>query len=260
MNKIIISFFVSAILIGCKYKGLPPLNQTFSHTDINPFGTYVSKQLLTQSFQKAIVTEVKYLRGIEDFNQSLYFSVSQKFNLIDFQLKALKDFVKKGNVAFISAYKIDSQILRLSDSNINLNVLDTYRNVGFINTSVSLQDVNKGIVKYNYFFSQFDKSFTQVTNKTGIKGFNDFNEPNFIVLNYGKGKLILHSDPRAFSNYFLLTNNNYKYLEGVVNTFELDPRYILWGTESKSMVNSGKDSAWDQMMKEPSLSHAIWIV
>ncbi len=260
MKYFIINFLVCVLLLGCKYNGLPPLNQSFSHNDKNPFGTYVTKELLTQSFPEADVKEIQYLKGIEDFNESVYFSVSQKFYLIDFQLNELKDFVSKGNIAFISAYKIDSEILKLSESDLGLKGFNIDMNPGFINTYVSLNEAGKPGLRYNYFFSPFDKAFNKVADIKSIKGFNDLNEPNFVVISYGKGKFFLHNDPRAFSNYFLLSHNNYKYLEGVINSFEVNPHHILWGTENKSMINSGKESAWDQLMKEPSLSNAIWII
>lgn len=44
-------------------------------------------------------------------------------------------------------------------------------------------------------------------------GYNKPDKPECILLSAGKGKLILHSEPMVFSNYFLLRQNNHQYLE-----------------------------------------------
>ena len=64
------------------------------------------------------------------------------------------------------------------------------------------------------FFVPFNnKVLSYDTSVTQELGYNESNDPNFIAIDHGQGKFILHIGPAAFSNYFLLTGNNKEYLE-----------------------------------------------
>lgn len=260
MKYFFLNIIVCVLLLGCTHKGLPSLYQTFSYKDKIPFGTYVSKKLLSQSFPQAEINIVNSVYDIVSDSQSIYFSVSHDYYLEEDELEELKYFVENGNVAFISAYNIDPGVLMIYDSSISLKRGIMSLGMDYTNASVSLVKTDKSISEYNYFFYPFNYSFNKVSDKKIIKGFNSFNDPNFIEIKFGKGKIFLHNDPRAFSNYFLLSKNNFQYLECVLNLFQINALNIYWSNESEFNSKAKPDSAWSKLMKEPSLSNAIWIV
>jgi hypothetical protein len=66
---------------------------------------------------------------------------------------------------------------------------------------------------FQYYYVPFYNHFSKVdTAYSKVLGFNKAG-PNFMIVFYGKGRFYLHTDPRALSNYFLLQNNNYQYLQ-----------------------------------------------
>jgi predicted nucleic acid-binding protein len=60
----------------------------------------------------------------------------------------------------------------------------------------------------------------------------------------GKGRLYLHTAPRAFSNYFLLTADNSHYLENVLSYLRFEPKNIYWDEyyKSHSIIRGKKTS------------------
>jgi hypothetical protein len=69
-------------------------------------------------------------------------------------------------------------------------------------------------------------------------GVNEKNLPNYVLLFSGRGRLYLHLAPRIFSNYFLLTKDNYRYFEYVTAYLRFDPRYIYWDEYYKNISSS----------------------
>ena len=65
-------------------------------------------------------------------------------------------------------------------------------------------------------------------------GVNEKGRPDYIITFIGKGRLYLHAAPRAFSNYFLLTGNNFQYLENVLSYLRLEPKNVYWDEYYKS--------------------------
>lgn len=260
MRYFLINILICVLFIGCRDKGLPPLNQTFSYKDKNPFGTYVSKQLLSQSFPQAPIKIAKSLYDIVDDSISIYFSVSHDFYLDKAELEEFKYYVNRGNTAFISAYNIDPGVLLIYDSSLNYNKGMLNLGNDYTNTSISIVKSDKSLLEFNYFFHPFSNAFIKVSENKIIKGLNTFKQPNFIEIKWGKGTIFLHNDPRAFSNYFLLSKDNYKYFEAVLNLFKINPVHIYWAAESKFNSKGKSDSAWTRLMNEPALANAVWIV
>ena len=85
--------------------------------------------------------------------------------------------------------------------------------------------------KYGYYYLPFSAHFTEINDHyCRILGYNQDKEPNAIVFFWGKGKMILHTAPRAFSNYFLLTGNNRQYWLDYLQLLERHPDQVIWDT------------------------------
>ncbi len=181
------------------------------------------------------------------------------------------EYVKAGNDLFISADYVDEKLLdaiyctvnRKGEivSEVNGKMQDTYVSMFYGN------DFNSSKYSYYYFpflnyFNSYDPSITRVL------GVNELNLPNYIVIFSGRGRLYLHLAPRIFSNYFLLTKNNYHYFENVTAYLRFNPQYIYWdeyykefsSTRNKNNLNNDDQFSSLQVIKQnPPLLWAFYI-
>jgi len=237
-----ILFFVLATLIGChqRERMLPSLNETYRKSDKQPFGSFIAYNEFRRLFQDRYVETVtnpfdEEWKNIKDYSAdekySLYFLITKNLVLNYSEVKAFMDYVKAGNDLFISADYVDTRLLE----NLNFNterlgeIIDETKGL-MHQTKVSMyfgDDFKTPGYKYYYYpflnaLSGYDTAFARVL------GVNEINQPNYIVLFAGKGRIYLHVAPRTFSNYFLLTGDNYKYFENVISYLRSDPKYIYW--------------------------------
>jgi hypothetical protein len=117
---------------------------------------------------------------------------------------------------------------------------------------------------YAYYYYPFQNYFITVdSSNTRVLGYNDMHKPNLIVHFYGRGKLYLQCEPRAYSNYFLLTGNNYQYLKNSVAYTQTFPEHIYWDDHYNKINNRRNTdrsfSTFSEIMKHPPLKFAFWI-
>jgi hypothetical protein len=131
---------------------------------------------------------------------------------------------------------------------------------------------------YTYFYYPFLNSFSGYDSaNTRVLGVNESGKPNYIIMFIGKGRLYLHAAPRTFGNYFLLTANNYQYLDNVLSYLRFEPKNVYWDeyysnqSFSRSKKTSGgggggqadndreKFSPFDVIKKNPPLLWAFWL-
>lgn len=240
-----------SFLPGCdfqKSKRIPSLTETYRKTDKLPFGSYIAYKgfqaefpdywinIADQSFDKTWL-------GIKNNSTkySLYFLITKNLILSADEVNAMIEYVKEGNDLFISADYIDTKLLdavyctlnRKSEieNEVNGKMHDTYISMYYGN------DIKTTKYGYYYFpflnyFSGYDTSYARVL------GVNEKSLPDYIVLFSGKGRLYLHLAPRIFSNYFLLTNNNFQYFEYVTAYLRFDPQYVYWDEYYKNISST----------------------
>jgi hypothetical protein len=119
---------------------------------------------------------------------------------------------------------------------------------------------------YSYYYFPFRNHFFNIdSSNTRVIGYNEDHKPNSIVHFYGSGKLFLHCDPRAFSNYFLLKEENYKYLQNSLAYSFTEPDHLYWDDYynklryRKERNNDKEFSTFSEIMKHPALAWAFWI-
>jgi hypothetical protein len=258
---------------GCNDKvKLPPLNETFSKTDKNPFGGFIAHRQLENLYPRNNVREKrkafdKTWNEITD-TSALYVCVTPRLYVNEDEATAMLNYVAAGNTLFISAGAFDSELLQ------RINCMQSqYSQSYFLGfDSVRTTDVKNEDADYDYFYLPFKSSFTYTDSVfTKPLGVNDEGKTNFILYFYGRGKLLLHADPRAFSNYFLLKKDNYKYLQQALSYTTNDPDHIYWddyyrklnrrSAASKSKNNNDEDgfSTLSAIMAHNELAWAFWL-
>jgi hypothetical protein len=257
---------------------MPSLNESYRKEDKKPFGTYVAFNEIKSIFYSNLFIRTnrsspfnKEWEQIKSSNtayeHSMYVLITKNLILTPDAAEAMSDFVKDGNDLFISADYIDPQI----EGRFNFTTERDDEIVREVNgwmqeTSLKMP----ASYNYHYYYYPFLNSFTFTdSSHKQILGFNDTGKPNYMVIFYGKGRLYIHTAPRAFSNYFILSNNNYKYLEQVFSYTRQANRNVYWDEyynsslfsrrKSRSGRSDNSFSSFSVINKNPALRWAFWL-
>lgn len=278
-----IIFCTALLLAACTQQGrvFPSLSETYRKTDRQPFGSYIAYKEFNRLFDNRYVETVTEPFDVEwnsiknyqeEKKYSLYFLITKNLVLNYSEVNAFMDYVKAGNDLFIAADYVDTRLL----DNINCN---TKRDSEIINETKGLMRQTKVSMyfgndfkppAYHYYYYPFLNSFTDFdTSFARVLGVNDNNEANYIILFQGKGRIYLDVAPRAFSNYFLLTGNNHKYIDNVISYLRPDPQSIYWDEYYKNTSpsrrrndNSKPDDNFSSLAvikQHPPLFWAFWL-
>jgi hypothetical protein len=261
---------------------LPPLSENYRKADKEPFGSYVAYKEFRHLFSGRYVESVtipfdeewsNIKESTNDGKYSLYFLVAKNLVLDYSEVSAFMDYVKAGNDLFISADYIDTRLLE--------SINCTMERMGEIvrETKGSMHQTNVRMYfgagftspAYGYYYypflnavSGYDSSFARVL------GVNEINTPNYVILFEGRGRIYLHVAPRVFSNYFMLSGDNYHYLDNVISYLRSDPKNIYWDeyykttsiSRRKSNNSSDADDDFSSMSvinQHPPLQWAFWL-
>ncbi len=280
------------LLMSCRQqqiRSLPSLNETYKKDDKKPFGSYVAYEQFKKLFNdryvetqsEAFDVTWKNIKNYSSGTQySLYFLLAKNIEASNDEAEAMVDFIKEGNDMFIAADYIDGHLLDKIKCEIErlgeiVNEVHGKMNETFVKMDFGI-DFKTPDFKYYYYpflnsFSGYDSATTR------ILGVNEKGKPDYIIMFIGKGRLYLHAAPRAFSNYFLLTANNYQYLEIVLSYLRFEPKNIYWDEYYKNKTfnrrkktSSGKGNGSDDEDKNkfsplsvinnnPPLLWAFWL-
>lgn len=242
IKYILFCLLVVPALNSCHFQDnrkIPSLAESYRRTDKLPFGAFIAYKGFQSEFsdywinveQKPFYQTWQRISTDPDSTYSLYFLITKDLVLSADDVNAMMEYVKAGNDLFISADFIDHKLLDAIYCTIDRKgEIMSEVNGKMHDTQVSMfygDDFNAPKYGYYYFpflnyFSSFDTTLTRVL------GVNEKELPNYIVVFPGKGRLYLHLAPRIFSNYFLLTNDNYKYFEYVTAYLRFAPQYVYW--------------------------------
>ncbi len=267
---IVIIFLLAVGIAACSKKpSIPSLRETYSRQDKNPFGGFVMYEIVKDIFAHNTIRQINesfnYSLSSYD-NNSLSICITPGLFLEDEDVNSVLDYVSYGNDLFISSSQIDDRLLKKVSCNITMsNSWGEFVEKPFRNTHTDfLQQVPYHSVKYNYFYFPFLNYFEKITYPFyKVLSNNEVGKPNCVVFFYGKGKLFLHCDPRAFSNYFLLKNDNYQYLQSLFGYVKSNPDCVYWNEyynkPARRKRNDQGFSALDTILKHPPLRLAFWL-
>jgi hypothetical protein len=250
---------------GCANKSdLPDLRETYQYKDKKPFGGYVAHALLTEIYPDKLINVNKksFSRFRADTyadSSSFYLSISKNFFCSKADVESILDFVKEGHTFFIAASYIDTFLLdKVYCRQSNNNWMNMFFEFKYSEGQLAVND------SFNYFYYPFSNYFSEVDSVTGrVIGRSQGGQPNLIVLFIGNGRLYLHCDPRAFSNYFLLKNDNYVYMKQAFQYLKEKPGNVFWDdfyNKKNYPEDADKKSALSILFQYPELTIAFWIL
>ena len=265
---------------------MPSLRETYGKNDAIPFGSRVAHDLIKSAYPgaKMIVnysnfthlSPIKVKKNLE-VNNSIYFLITKNLILNDDEVVDMINFVSTGNDLFIAADFIDKKLMETVYLTMNRGQ-ETLAEMKDImrNTSVGINDfanTNTGKNTFSYYYYPFLNYFTNYDEDiTKVWGYNENSLPDFVQIKVNSGHVYLNAAPRSFSNYFLLTGNNKRYLKNVLNALPKKPSVVYWDEYYKNLSpqqNKNKlkgsttdNSAFSSMQvvkKSPSLLMAFWL-
>ncbi|MEO6723618.1 MAG: DUF4350 domain-containing protein [Ferruginibacter sp.] len=273
MKKIVL--YIGCILLfgtflpSCK-KGveLPPLDETFSKKDKNPFGSFVLHQQLEQMYYHNTLRDIRTnfettWREIND-TAAIYINVSKNLFLTRPELAAMLAFVHSGNTLFISSDRIDKKLLDTLGCSVNKYMYDQFLPDMKYTSVLLAPSIFKDSTPYQYYYIPFYSHFTRFDKEQSVAlGHNKFGS-NFIVVFYGKGRFYLHAEPRALSNYFLLQKDNYKYFSQLFSLTTAEPEHVYWddyyNKRNYPPNDGGNKSSFSVLLQYPAMAWAFWLL
>jgi hypothetical protein len=256
---------VLVVLSSCKKKQvLPPLRETFFYNDANPFGGSFAHDYTKSIFADDFEISKKEFSDCYDLHygsNSVYITITQQFYPSRRDIDAINTYVTHGNTFVVSASNFNDNFSKEFDS---LKMGDFYTEYTFQETNASLLPDTINKPKYYYYTTSGNIEYKGEQPHKFI-GKNYEGDNNCLVIFKGKGKVIIHKEPRLFSNYFLLSSNNYKYLNNLLGFLRGESNSLTWDTyyQRKTYQSDDDDkksfSTFGTFLKYPETRSAFWL-
>jgi hypothetical protein len=260
-------YIVIIVLIICaylyaEYKRPPVIDwtPTLSYLDKIPYGTFIVFNQLKELFsQKPEVLRIPVYDQVNNSKDSgqVYILVAGEISTTGADNKELLQYISRGNTVFMAAENFGKG---LRDT-LNVKVKSVFY-TEFDKDSVSLHLVNPMFgneMSYpmqrhtaDGYFSEFD------TAKATVLGMNNKGKVNFLRFDIGKGHLLLHVAPMAFTNYSILTGNNKRYIEQAFSYLPQDASAVYWD-EYYKIGRGGPTTPLRVILSRPPLRAAYFL-
>ena len=230
-------------------------------------GGYIAYHYLNSLFNYGVTDVINKpfskLRYEINYDKSLYIIIAKAVFMSDDDMENMMNYVANGNTLFISAEYIDEKLVDtlgakisfdfslFTQSEYDMEKKDTWVSLAH-EAKTDKQDYSFFFVPFNNRILSYDSLVTQEL------GYNENNKPNFIAIDHGQGKFILHIGPAAFSNYFLLSGNNKEYLEKTFSYFKAETNSVYW--DNFYRLRRGSDGGFSIVnffKKQPPLYYAF---
>ncbi|HVX49600.1 MAG TPA: DUF4350 domain-containing protein [Chitinophagaceae bacterium] len=197
--------------------------------------------------------------------KTIFFAVTQHFDPNRSEMHQLLNFVKKGNIAFISTPDMDDdakQYFALGEEGFfNFKLYNYFKDSGttYLSNPPFTKDTSFLTPGYSYttHFIDVDSLHYYILSR------NENGYPDLVKVDAGKGSFYLHSNPLFFSNYSLLWHNNLNYLEKIASLMPADKNKIIWDEyymyrlKDNERNNPGNASALHVLFNTPAFRWAF---
>lgn len=235
-----------------------PVNwrESYTASDKIPLGCFVFFEEAPSFFNtiESVTRDPFEFLSSENLEEnSTYFFVNPEVFFDKRQSEKLLDYVSEGNTVFISSRNIAGDFIDSLKVKgfVNYKIREEKIYPEFCNSSLksdSLFGFDQAV--YKAWFSEIDTLKT-----TALGYYNDKNSTtkslNYISVEFGKGTVLLHTLPEAFTNYYLLRNNE-QYAANVISY--IDSETVYWD----EYLKSGKQVVTSPMRFVLSQEALIW--
>jgi hypothetical protein len=263
-TSILSLLLAAALLMGCQWNNAEKWKVTLGNTDSRPYGAQLAYQSMQDFFGGIPVENVPakshYTSLTTKLNHAapsgnLLVFAGLDFYVSDDEWDEITNFAAQGNEVIIFASKLDTRIEEWTRwEKLRGDELATPYPEEMQLTNRALLELKGDSTRYGYtgrylqgtfnrYVSENDSTIAASTDTltdtdslpdTDTLGFSA-GEVNFIRLSTGKGHITLHAAPLVLSNYFLLQDNNIRYLEGIWNTLPEHLNRVYWNSYYKRL-------------------------
>ena len=260
-----------------KFDGRIKLNKN----DKIPYGTYVAFNLLQKQFPKASIAVNKTSPSsstVINFDSSgqVLIIVDNYFNPDEDDLNKITAFAQHGNDVYISAVQMNDDACRFFRVK-QPRYFEVYFN-GLVpmqkDDKISLKDsfyVNLDTALFMppylywypgaYYGNYFDTLNKRFEYPLGI---SFYHKPNLIGMHAQGGNIYLHSSPVAFTNFFLLYNDNHHYFENLLSLSSPATKKVIWDEyfihkKDRRTGSNDKEGLLHVIMQYPNFRWAFWL-
>ncbi len=227
---IVIAVLTLALLMLLQYNTPKEVNWFPSYVSSHkiPYGTFVLNDIMQNSFgdkvQQINAPPFAFLTENTD-ELGTYFFVDRHIEFGETELNTMLDWVSDGNTLFIASEGFEQQLLDtlgLDTGNLYTD-LDEERSYRHRLVHPKLSSGDGAIFRkddYATYFKKIDTAKTIVIgsvaslSKDKAGGDNHF---NVVKRKFGDGEIILSTFPKAFTNYFILKDENKDYTAGLLS-------------------------------------------
>ena len=217
----------------------------------HPYGTYFLHELINKGFQGYTLHNLSH--SVQDYFEydslrvdaeiANYLFIGKDLKLYNNEVDSLLAFVNRGNNIFIAAEVFPKKLLTILMSN-------DYQN--FIREE---SDTSISLMFFDSQFADIEYKLTNVVNNNNIERrwrlWSSGNYTSFPIKNigkanyyncytrirYGKGVILLHTIPQAFTNQFLKSEKGRKYVETALSY--LPEGVVIWDDYTQFVINNG---------------------
>ncbi|QYJ67475.1 DUF4350 domain-containing protein [Flavobacterium litorale] len=272
MNKqltiyIVLLVITLGIIITIDANKPKPINwePTYNTKDKIPLGLYVLDNEIdglfkNQKVERFNITPYEFFDATYDYETKKYnangtlINISEKNELDRESVNELLYFAEHGNTVLMSMKTFP---------NVLLDTLNVVTDRGYyIKDSIAVYlDTPVGTPKKHFFnegagLDYFKSIDTLTTTVLGYQSYTNKTQTNFISVPFGKGKFLLHTQPAAFTNFYLLKNNYHQYAEGILGYVPQQDVYWSTGSIYNSRVSGSK---LRYMLEQPGFKSAFYI-
>ncbi|MUP47203.1 DUF4350 domain-containing protein [Gramella sp. BOM4] len=201
-----------------------PINWTPSYTNLDkiPLGARIffeSWNDINPEIHEVEIPPYEFLNS--DAQQGTYFFLNNSVGFDDNELDRLLNWVSEGNRLFISSYGFGENL----EDTLNLELKSYIDTKGFTSRpklNLVHPDLRfRNSIEFDQdlpavYFSKIDTTNHMALGSSQLDQDDPEEYLNFIKTDFGEGEIFLHTVPQAFSNYFLLKDENYRYPEAVL--------------------------------------------
>lgn len=242
---------------------------TLRKQDKLPYGTYVAYRSLKYLFPEAVVESDRSEPGLWDSlsayeNKQALIIITGQFNADEREMKKLLAFIEKGNDVFVSARTMSWSASEMIGCRINTSENyfdDDIKKTDSLHLFLNKPPYDKK-TGYEYPGKVLDATFADTDeSSTEVLGVDEKGEPNFIRLRAGNGNMYVHLAPLAFSNYFILHQDNMAYFEKLISVLSPSTKRVVWDEyflNKKFLEKSREKKSWFSVFSQyPALKAAL---
>lgn len=271
---VILILVAGTIFFNIKASKLFDTRVTLQYNSTKPYGSSIFYSCLPILLNNASIKVNKdepskwYYGNDSLLQKNVLIILTKKFNPTESELLILQKFAMAGNDVLISTLEMNTEALNYFGvelmHNNGYNYFETEDTLSItLQKPAFTKDTNytyPGYYTYSYFHNVNEKKLLNL-------GTTAFNKSNFLKANIGNGNIYIHSNPFAFTNYFLLQKNNKNYIEKVFALFPKNTKKIIWDEyflfKKENHFNNQQDeqpSSLRVLLSYPSFKWAFWLL